>query len=136
MCHWCLYKLIVRLFEHEKYHILTAELYVLVRSFDEKTSICDACHKHLSINEMSSQAIFSKISLDSIPDELKDFKKLKILISKRTILHPKEDFTKIKGSICNIPNEATNICNILPRPADSNGLIVVKLKRDQGLCLF
>ena len=83
---------------------------------------------------MSSQAVFSKISLDSIPDELKDFKELKILISKRTILHAKEDFTKIKGSICNIPNEATNICNILP--ADSNGLIVVKLKRDQGLCLF
>ena len=38
--------------------------------------------------------------------------------------------SKIKGSICNIPVESANICNILPRPADSNGLIVVKLKRE------
>ena len=33
----------------------------------------------------------------------------------------------IKG---NIPIETANICNILPRPADSNRLIAVKLKRD------
>ena len=36
---------------------------------------------------------------------------------------------KIKGNICNIPIEAANICNILPKPANSNGLIVVKLER-------
>ena len=45
-------------------------------------------------------------------------------------MHGKGDFSKIKGSICNIPIEAANIYNILPRPAVSNGLIVVKLKRD------
>ena len=45
-------------------------------------------------------------------------------------MHGKGEFTKNKGSICNIPIEVANICNILPRPADSNGLIVVKLKRD------
>ena len=39
-------------------------------------------------------------------------------------------FAKIKGSIYNIPIETANICNILQRPADSNGLIVVKLKWD------
>ena len=27
VCHWCLYKRSVRLFEHKKYPILTAELY-------------------------------------------------------------------------------------------------------------
>ena len=42
----------------------------------------------------------------------------------------KVEFAKIKGSICNIPIEAANICNILSRPADSNELIVVKWKRD------
>ena len=42
----------------------------------------------------------------------------------------KEEFAKIKGSICNIPIEAAIICNILPRPAYSNGLIDVKLKGD------
>ena len=45
-------------------------------------------------------------------------------------MHGKGEFAKIKGSICNIPFETSNMCNILPRPADSNGLIVVKLKRD------
>ena len=42
---------------------------------------------------------------------------------------PKGQVSKIKGSICNVPVEADNICNILPRGMDSNGLIFVKLKR-------
>ena len=45
-------------------------------------------------------------------------------------MHEKEELAKIKGSICNISIETANICNILPRTTDSNGLIVVKLKRD------
>ena len=108
-----------------------------MRSFDEITYIFDKCHKLLSRNEISCQAVFSKMSLDPIPDELKDLKKVaKIFISKRIILkkiaimHGKGEFTKIKGSIFNIPTEAANICNILSRPADSNELIVVKWKRD------
>ena len=86
VCHRCLYKCSVRLFEYEKYHILTAELFCPFRSFDEKTYICDTCHKHLPKNEMQCQAVFNKVSLDLIPDELNDFKKIeKILISKRII---------------------------------------------------
>ena len=110
-------------------------MYCPVRSFGEKSCICDTCHKHLSKNEIPCQAVFNKMSLDPIPDKIKDFKKSeKILISNRTlfekiaIMHGKGEFAKVKGSICNIPIEATDICNILPRSADSNGLIVVKLK--------
>ena len=43
------------------------------------------------------------------------------------------EFVKIKGSICDTHIEPANICNILPRPADSNKLILLKLK--QGLRL-
>ena len=43
-------------------------------------------------------------------------------------MHGIGEFAKIKGSICNISIEAANVCNVLPRPAYSNGLIVVKLK--------
>ena len=75
--------------------------------------------------------------LDPITDKLKDFKKLekvlisiRILFKKIAIIHGKGEFSKIKGSIFNIPIEPANICNILPRPAVSNGLIMVKLKRD------
>ena len=45
-------------------------------------------------------------------------------------MHGKSEFCKIKGSICNVPIETTNVCNILPRPAVSNRLILVKLKHD------
>ena len=45
-------------------------------------------------------------------------------------MYGKEEFTKIKGSICTIPIASANICNILSRPTDTNGLIVVELKRD------
>ena len=45
-------------------------------------------------------------------------------------MHGKGEFSKIKGSICNVPIETANVCNILPRPAVANGLILVKLKRD------
>ena len=44
-------------------------------------------------------------------------------------MYGKGKVCKVKESICNIPIEAANICNILPRPAVSKGLIVVKLKR-------
>lgn len=50
------------------------------------------------------------------------FKKISIVL--------KDQSSKLKGSICNIPiSEIDANCMILPRPADSNGLIVVKLKR-------
>ena len=43
---------------------------------------------------------------------------------------PKGQSLKVKGSICNIPiSEIGNNCKSLPRPAISNGVIVVKLKR-------
>ena len=74
-----------------------------MRSFDEKTNICDTYHKHLSRNEISCQVVFNKMSLNSIPDKLKDLEVLeKILISKRiiskkiAIMHGKGEFSKIK----------------------------------------
>ena len=41
---------------------------------------------------------------------------------------PKGRFLKLKEIICNIPIKVANIANVLPRGANSNGLIVVKLK--------
>ena len=42
---------------------------------------------------------------------------------------PKGNYPKIKGAICNVPVDAEDVCNVLPRPACSNGLLVLKLKR-------
>ena len=72
------------------------------------------------------------MEIDPIPNELKDLKCLeKILISKRillgkiAIMNGKSKFSETKETI-----ELAGICNVLPRPVDSNGLIVVKLKQD------
>ena len=121
--------------KHEKYNILTPEN--PVKSFDEKFYICETCHKNFNKNEIPCQAVCNKMAVDPIPVELKDFNKLekvriskRILFKKTAIMHGKSEFAKIKGSICNVRIETANVCNILPRPAVSNGLILVKLKCD------
>ena len=52
------------------------------------------------------------------------------MLKKLATVHGKGEFSQIKGSICHIPKETANICNILPKPAVSDRLVVVKLKRD------
>ena len=43
---------------------------------------------------------------------------------------PKGKSSKMKGSICNVPVTENDVnYNTLLRPADSNGLLIVKLKR-------
>ena len=48
-----------------------------------------------------------------------------ILFKKIAIMHGKDEFSKIKGNTFSINKKAANICNILPRPTVSNGLIVI-----------
>ena len=43
---------------------------------------------------------------------------------------PKGQSTKLKGALCNIPIDAVDVCNTLPSPGGSNGIIIVKLKRN------
>ena len=51
-------------------------------------------------------------------------------VFKKLIIMPKGQSPKLKGSICNIPiSEFGGNCMSLPRPTDSNGLIVFKMKR-------
>ena len=70
-----------------------------------------------------------------MPNEINDLRKLeKVIISKRILFKKivimlKGQAPKLKGAICNVQLEADDVCNILPRGADSNGIIMVKLKR-------
>ena len=43
-------------------------------------------------------------------------------------MHGKGEFAKIKGSIWNIRVETDTVFNVLPRPINNNGLVLVKLK--------
>ena len=48
---------------------------------------------------------------------------------KKMAVMPKGKLLKMKGIICNIPvNEVDVNCKSWPRPADSNSLLIVKLK--------
>ena len=51
----------------------------------------------------------------------------KNFIKKVTIM-PKDQFQKLKGAICNIAIDTSDITNNLPHGADSSGLMMVKLK--------
>ena len=44
---------------------------------------------------------------------------------------PKGQPPKIKGSVCNMPVKIMNVSALLPRQANSNGLVIIKLKRKE-----
>ena len=78
----------------------------------------------------------NKLSVEWLPREFGNLRQLeivpvarKILFKKVTVM-PKDQSPKVRGSICNIPiSDIDSNCNSLTRPADSNGVNVVKLKR-------
>ena len=49
--------------------------------------------------------------------------------SEKSIVMPKGQQRKIKDAICNIPVKCDQTCNILPRPPERSGIILLKLKR-------
>ena len=77
-----------------------------------------------------------KLGNEKLPIQFQIFRRpervlvsVRILFKKISIM-PKVQSPKLNGSICNIPiSEIYANCMTLPRSADSNGLIVVKLKR-------
>lgn len=81
------------------------------------------------------QAVWNKLGIDELPEEIKCLNRLeKVLISKRILfkkisIMPKGQQPKIKGAICNIPIEVNSVSNCLPRGSDNNDIILVKLKR-------
>ena len=86
---------------------------------------------------MPYQAVANKLFVENLPKQYQDINRLERLLASRRIIFKKVivkskagKSMKMKGSICNIPViEADVNCNTLPRPADSNGLLIVKLKR-------
>ena len=53
----------------------------------------------------------------------------KSLLIKKIFIMPKDESPKLKGAICNIPVDVGDLCNNILRASDSNGLVIVKLKR-------
>ena len=80
-------------------------------------------------------AVSNKLSLSEFPEDFPKLNKLeKFIIAKRmlfkkVVIMPKGQSPKLKGSICNVPVESKDVCNVLPRGMDNNGVVLVKLKR-------
>ena len=132
----CLYKRYIVRFDFNSYSSLVKELVHLVSSYDGRLYICRNCHNKVKKNNVPCQAVSNRLAVELLPKEFRDLRRLervlvaeRILFKKVTVM-PKVQSPKVKGSICNIPiSEIDNNCNSLPRPADSNGVIIVKLKR-------
>ena len=81
------------------------------------------------------QAVCNKLAVSCLPEQFKSVRKLeRVLISKRLLLKkvtimPKGQSPKLKGALCNIPVKHVDVSSLLPRTADSNGLVIVKFKK-------
>ena len=53
----------------------------------------------------------------------------RLLFGKINIM-PKGQSTILKDALCHIPINLVDVCNALQRPADSNGIVLVKRKRN------
>ena len=135
ICNRCLYKTSIISFNIEKYSV-DENITFMVKSYDDNYYICTTCDKALGKNSVLCQAVANRLNFVELPKLFQDICRLKRLLLSRRILFkkvavmPKGKSLKIKGSLCNISISEVDInCNMLPRSADSNGLIIVKLKR-------
>ena len=93
------------------------------------------CGKKLQKNCIPCQTVYNQLEPCELPKEFRDIRRLeKVLVARRLLFKkisiiPKGQSPKLKGALCNVPIDVVDICNTLPRPADSNGIVIVKLKR-------
>ena len=93
------------------------------------------CGKKLKKNCIPCQAVYNQLELCELPKKFRDIRRLeKVLVARRLLfkkisIMPKGQSPKLKGAFHNVPIDVADICNTLPRPADSNGIVIVKRTR-------
>ena len=135
ICNRCLYRISIICFNIEKYSVDENIIFMLT-SYDDNYYISTTCDKALRKNSVPCQVLANRLTAVELPKLFQDIHRLERLLVSRRILFkkvtamPKGKSLKIKGSIYNIPVPEVDVNrNMLPRPAGSNGLIAVKLKR-------
>ena len=145
VCNRASYRQMFLKFNEAKFHIDVPNFHFsFVSSFDDTQYICKTCDKALRSKspKMPCQAVCNKLELFYFPSGFENINRLeRVLISKRILfkkiaIMPKGQFPKVKGAICNIPVDAKNVSKTLPRPADNNGLLLLKLKRKLEYSIF
>ncbi|XP_057292445.1 uncharacterized protein LOC130621150 [Hydractinia symbiolongicarpus] len=135
VCNRSLYKKTVKLFSKNNYEVSLYYVFTDVLCFDSHAYICITCDKYLKKAEIPPQAVWNKLNIVDLPNEIQCLNRLEqILISKRILFKkiavmPKGQQQKIKGAICNVPIQVEAVNNCLPQGIDSSGVLFVKLKR-------
>ena len=141
-CHRLLWQKGVQKFSIDKYNKIKPEITQLVldekyriSSINGSTYICHACHGALKLGRIPAQSKANRMTLDEIPDELKDLNTLELHIICKRILFmklvklPRGKQKGIRGAAVNVPADLGPACNLLPRlPADAH-IVSLKLKR-------
>ena len=135
VCNRLLYRKTVLQFKKNNYNSSSC-LFTSVTSFNGNMYICNTCHATIKKkNKTPCQAVCNNLAVDDVPPELASLEKLEqILVSQRIVFQkivvmPKGQQRKIRGAICNVPVSCEETCHVLPRPPDSSGIIMLKLKR-------
>ncbi|KAL9965076.1 hypothetical protein ACROYT_G028808 [Oculina patagonica] len=130
-----LYRKTVLEFKKDKYNSSCC-FFTSVKSFNGNMYICNTCHITMKKkNKLPCQAVHNNLAVYDVPRELSILEKLEqILVSQRIVFQkiivmPKGQQRKIKGAICNVQVTCEETYNVLPRPPDSSGIIMIKLKR-------
>ena len=130
-----LYKRSVVLFHRDKYSVISDDVFRHVTSLDGKSYICKTCGKKLKQNCIPYQAVCNMLEVSELPEEFRDIRRLeRVLIARRLLfkkisIMPKCQSPKLKGALCYVPRDAVDVCKRLTRRADSNGIVIVRLKR-------
>ena len=132
VCNRCHYRKFVIFLIMRRYNVDEDSIF-MVMSYDGNYYLCNTCDKALRNNRIPCQAVANKLFVDLPKQGISRLERLlassRILFKKVTVMS-KDKSWKMKGSICNIPVTIVDVnCNTLPRPADSNGLLIAKLKR-------
>ena len=135
VCNRLLYRKTVLEFKKDNYNSSSC-LFTSVSSFNGNMYICKTCHATIKKkNKTPCQAVYNNLAVDDVPPELANLEKLEqILVSQRIVFQkivvmPKGQQRKIRGAICNVPVSCEETCHVLPRPPNSSGIIMLKLKR-------
>ena len=135
VCNHCLYRRSVCTFKRDKFSAFSDKVFSCVESFEGNFYICMTCGKKLQKNCIPCQQVYNQLELCELPKELRGMRRLeKVLGARRLLLEKISIMSKgqspnLKSTLCNIPIDVVDICNTLSRPADSNGIVLVKLKR-------
>ena len=106
-----------------------------ISSIDGSMYICHTCHGTLKLGRIPSQSKANRMTLDEIPDELKDLNTLELHIICKRILFmklvklPRGKQKGIRGAAVNVPADLGPACNLLPRLRADAHIVSLKLKR-------